>query len=118
LKTSTISLRIGHFNCRTQGRSLIDTWSLREQLVSGAARYSQWLVADPHLTMQRIWELADPFPFWQRRKHIGRPAIKERDLQVTFLVRQLFNATFRQLQALLGCSGSTSVLIRYLITMC
>jgi hypothetical protein len=86
---------------RFSGQSLIDTWSLRDQLVSGAARYSKWLVADLHLTMQRIRELADTFPFWQRRKHTGRPPVKERDLLVAFLLRQLFNATFRQLQALL-----------------
>lgn len=86
---------------RFSGQSLIDTWSLRDQLVSGCARYSKWLVADLHLTMQRIMELADSFPFWQRRKCTGRPAVKERDLLVAFLLRQLFNATFRQLQALL-----------------
>ena len=73
---------------RFSGQSLIDTWSLRDQLVSGCARYSKWLVADS-------------FPFWQRRKCTGRPAVKERDLLVAFLLRQLFNATFRQLQALL-----------------
>ncbi len=87
---------------RFSGQSLIDTWSLRDQLVSGYARYSKWLVADLHLTMQRIMELADSFPFWQRRKQTGRPPVKERDLLVAFLVRQLFNSTFRQLQALLG----------------
>ncbi len=86
---------------RSSDRSLIDTWSLRDQLVSGAARYSKWLVADLHLMMQRIMELADSFPFWQRRKRTGIPTIKERDLLVAFLVRQLFNVTFRQLQALL-----------------
>ncbi len=86
---------------RFSSQSLIDTWSLRDQLVSGAARYSKWLVADLHLTMQRIRELADSFPFWQRRKHTGRPPVKERDLLVAFLLRQLFDATFRQFQALL-----------------
>lgn len=54
-----------------------------------------------HLTMQRIVELADKIPFWQRRKFTGRPTVKERDLLVAFLVRRLFNATFRQLQVLL-----------------
>lgn len=86
---------------RFSGQSLIDTWSLRDQLVSGCARYSKWPVADMHLTMQRIMELADSFPFWQRRKSTGRPPMKERDLLVAFLMRQLFNATFRQLQTLL-----------------
>ena len=86
---------------RFSGQSSIETWSLRDQLVSSAARYSKWLVADLHLTMQRIRELADSFPFWQRRKSTGRPSVRERALLIAFLVRQLFNATFRQLQALL-----------------
>ena len=53
---------------RFSGQSSSDTWSLRDQLVSSITRYSKWLVADLHLTMQRIRELADAFPFWQRRK--------------------------------------------------
>jgi len=86
---------------RFTGQSSIDTWSLRDHLVSSSSRYSRWLVADIHLTMQRIKELADSFPFWQRRKSTGRRPVSERDLMIAFLVRQLFNATFRQLQALL-----------------
>jgi len=86
---------------RFSGQSSIDSWSLRDHLVSSCARYSKWLVADLHLTMQRIKELADAFPFWQLIKRTGRPAVRERDLLIAFLVRQLFNATFRQLQALL-----------------
>jgi len=36
---------------RFTGQSRIDTWSLRDHLVSSSARYSRWLVADIHLTM-------------------------------------------------------------------
>ena len=54
-----------------------------------------------HLVMQRIRELADTFPFWQRQKSTGRAPVRERDLMVAFLIRQLFNSTLRQLQALL-----------------
>ncbi len=86
---------------RFSGQAQIDSWSIRDQLVSSGARYSRWLVADLHLTMQRIKELADKFPFWQRCKRTGRPSIRERDLLIAFLLRQLFNSTFRQLQALL-----------------
>ncbi len=86
---------------RFSGQSLIESWSLRDQLVSGCARYNRWLSRDIHLTMQRIRELADAFPFWQRQKCTGRPPVRKRDLMIAFLVRQLFNATFRQLQGLL-----------------
>jgi len=86
---------------RFTGQSRIDTWSLRDHLVSSSARYSRWLVADIHLTMQHIRELADSFPFWQRHKRTGLRPVPERDLMIAFLVRKLFNSTFRQLQALL-----------------
>lgn len=65
------------------------------------AVYSKWLVQDLHLTMQRIRELADAFPFYQRVKCTGRPPVPERDLFVCFLVRQLFDITFRQLEGLM-----------------
>jgi transposase len=64
--------------------------------------YSNWLVQELHLTMQRIRDLADAFPFYQRRKGTGRPPVSERDLMVCYLVRQIFNATFRQTQGLLN----------------
>jgi len=86
---------------RFSGQSDLDTWSLCDRIVSGIARYSRWLTQDIHLTMQRIRDLADSFPFWQRRKSTGRRPVRERDLLVAFLLRQLFNATFRQLQSLL-----------------
>jgi len=41
------------------GQSGIDTWTLRDVLISGTARYSRWLVDDIHLTMQGIRDLAD-----------------------------------------------------------
>ena len=86
---------------RFSGQSDLDAWSIRDQLVSSCARYSRWLTQDIHLTMQRIRDLADFFPFWQRRKSTGRRPVRERDLLVAFLLKQLFNATFRQLQGLL-----------------
>ncbi len=86
---------------RFSRQSLIESWSLRDQFASCAARYSRWLSRDIHLTMQRIKELTDAFQFWQRQKCTGRPPVRERDLMIAFLVRQLFNATFRQLQGLL-----------------
>ncbi|HSV42587.1 MAG TPA: transposase [Methanomassiliicoccales archaeon] len=64
--------------------------------------YSKWLVQELHLTMQRIRDLADAFPFYQGRKDTGRPPVSERDLMVCCLVRQVFNTTFRQAQGLLN----------------
>jgi len=52
------------------GQNKIDTWALRDVLISGTARYSRWLVDDIHLTMQRILDLADRFPFWQREREL------------------------------------------------
>lgn len=84
------------------GQSTVDTWALKDEImVSGTARYSRWLVDDIHLMMQRIRDLADRFPFWQRRRRTGRPPVRERDLMIGFLLRQLFDATFRQTQALM-----------------
>ena len=78
---------------RFSGQTQIDTWSLRDQPVAGMSGYSKWLVADLHLTMQRIRELADDFPFWQHRRSTGRPPVLERDLLIAFLLRQLFDVT-------------------------
>jgi len=64
------------------GQSTVDTWVLRDVLVSGTVRYSRWLVDDIHLMMQMILDLADRFPFWQRRKRTGRPPVRERDLMI------------------------------------
>jgi len=52
--------------------------------------------------MQRIRNLADAFPFYQRVKDTGRPPMSGRDLMICYLVRQIFNATFRQTKGLLN----------------
>ena len=84
------------------GQTQLDTWDLKDRLGSTPwAVYSKWLVQDLHLTMQRIRELADAFPFYQRVKCTGRPPVPERDLFVCYLVRQLFDITFRQLEGLM-----------------
>jgi transposase len=76
---------------------------LKDQVnVTAFSVYSNWLVQELHLTMQRVRDLADSFPFYQRRKDTGRPPASERDLMVCYLVRQIFNATFRQTQGLLN----------------
>lgn len=84
------------------GQSNVDTWSLKnDPAVSELAMYSRWLINDLHLSMQRIKDLADSFPFWQRKKQTGRPPACERDLLIGFLLRQFFDVTFRQAQGLM-----------------
>lgn len=86
------------------GQSNVDTWSLKvDPAVSALARYSRWLIDDLPLSMQRIRDLADSFPFWQRRKRTGRPPVHERDLLIGYLLRQFFDTTFRQTQGLMEC---------------
>lgn len=86
------------------GQTNVDTWSLNDEpAVSALARYSRWLINDLPLSLQRIRDLADSFPFWQRRKQTGRPPADERDLLIGFLLRQFFDLTFRQTQGLMEC---------------
>lgn len=88
------------------GQTVFDTWKLREVIEeAGWGIYSEWLVNVTPFCMQRIRELADNFPFWQRLKKTGRPPVKERTLLIGFMVRQFFNATFRQLEGLLRIFG-------------
>lgn len=84
------------------GQSTIDTWNLKGRFqAKGWAGYDRWSVDEIILCMQRIRELADNFPFWQRRKKTGRKPVKERDLLIAFLMRQFFDETFRGLVGLM-----------------
>jgi len=70
------------------GQSTIDTWPLKNRFSDmGWAAYDQWMADEFILSMQKIKELADGFPFWQRIRDTGRPPIKERDLLIAFLLR-------------------------------
>ncbi|MHA1290064.1 MAG: hypothetical protein ACTSPB_22010, partial [Candidatus Thorarchaeota archaeon] len=80
------------------GQSTIDTWALKNNFSDmGWSAYEQWMADEFILSMQKIKELADSFPFWQRVKDTGRKPIKERDLLIAFLLRQFFDTTFRLL---------------------
>ena len=84
------------------GQSWLDTWELRNAFeCMGWASYSDWLVDELPFCLQRIRDLADGFSYWQHRKRTGRPAMPERVLLIGFLVRQFFQTTFRQTEALL-----------------
>ncbi len=80
------------------GQSTIDTWALKNNFSDmGWSAYDQWMADEFILSMQKIKELADSFPFCQRVKDTGRKPIKERDLLIAFLLRQFFDTTFRLL---------------------
>lgn len=84
------------------GQSTIDTWNLIGRFqAKGWGGYDRWSREEIALVMQRIKELADSFPFWQRRKETGRKPIPERDLLIAYLLKQFFNATFRRIAGLM-----------------
>ncbi len=84
------------------GQSKLDTWELCNAFEAmGWAEYSDWLVRELPFCLQRIRDLAEGFSFWQHRKKTGRYAIPEQVLLIGFLVRQFFQATFRQTETLL-----------------
>ena len=53
------------------------------------------------LAFEAIRFYADKFPYWQRRWLTGMPPTEERTLLAAFLVRQLFDLTFRETEGLL-----------------
>jgi len=63
--------------------------------------YDELMVNRYRLSLEAIRKCADEFSFWQRRRRTSRPPVRERDLLVAFLVRQLFDATFRGTEGLL-----------------
>jgi transposase len=84
------------------GQTKLDSWKLREILASaGWSKYSNWLVDELPFCIQCIRELADAFPLWQRRKRTGQPPSDERTLLVGYLLRQMFDSTFRQTEGFL-----------------
>jgi len=82
------------------GQSKIDTFSL-DQLVHELVGYDEIMVNRIRLCLEAIRVHADTFPYWQRRKRTGRPPIRERTFLIAFLLRQLFDATFRDTEGLL-----------------
>lgn len=78
------------------GQTRIETWKLRGMFLSkGWSKYNNWLVDELPFCFQKIKDLADNFPFWQRKKKTGRPPTSERELLIAFLLRQYFDTTFR-----------------------
>jgi len=82
------------------GQSKIDTYSL-DLLIPELVGYDEMMVNRIRLCLEAIRAHADGFPYWQHRKRTGRPPIEEKTFLIAFLVRQLFDATFRDTEGLL-----------------
>lgn len=84
------------------GQCKIEVWQVKNRIEQlGWDRHSQWLVDEVPLCLQSIRELADEFPFYQRKAKTGRPPMLERDLLIGFLVRSLFHSKYTATEALL-----------------
>ena len=84
------------------GQSEIDVWNIKEIFNNIDDKiYSDWLVEEIPLCLLQIRKLTDNFPFWQHRAKTGRPPASERNLMIGYLVKQFFQATFRQTEGLL-----------------
>jgi hypothetical protein len=64
--------------------------------------YDEVMVNKVRLALEAVRFYADEFPFWQRHRWTGRPPTEERLLLAAFLVRQLFDLTFRETEGLPG----------------
>jgi hypothetical protein len=84
------------------GQSATDAWSIADAVKKvGWARYEFFLANEPRLVFQRIRDLVQEFPTWQRRAATGRPSYDERDILLALLVRQYKEETFRGTEAFL-----------------
>ena len=84
------------------GQSELEVWNIQELFHDiNRGNYDNWLVEEIPFCLLQIRKLADNFPFWQHCSKIGRPPISERILMIGFLVKQFFQATFRQTEGLL-----------------
>jgi transposase len=100
LVATNIVIPAGIFNfC---GQTKVDTFAIDlDSLLNEQRAYDTAMVNKYRLSLEAIRLHANEFSYWQRRKNTGRPPVCERDLLIAFLVRQLFNATFRETEGLL-----------------
>jgi len=84
------------------GQSRMDTFSLDlDEMSIDFERYDDVAVHGLRMAMEAIRRHADEFPFWQRRKRVGRPGTDERTLLIAFMLQQLLSLTFRETEGLL-----------------
>lgn len=81
------------------GQTELATWTLTEHFdQEGWTRYEAFLTHEPVLCFQRIRDLADAFPTYQRFPETGRRPIRERTHIIAMLVKQFLDATYRELR--------------------
>ncbi len=78
------------------GQSRLDTFSI------DLGRCSEVKAHRLQLALEAIRKNVNGFPFWQRRKRVGRPSSEERTIMIGFLIQQLFRTTFRDTECLLN----------------
>jgi transposase len=84
------------------GQTKVDTYLIDlDSLLVEQRMYDEVMVNKVRLAFEAIRFYADKFPFWQRHRLTGRPPTEERSLLAAFLVRQLFDLTFRETEGLL-----------------
>jgi len=85
------------------GQSRIDTFSIDvDSLLPELCSYDDIMVDRVRLCLEAIRKHAGGFSFWQHRRGTGRPPIAERTFLIAFLIRQLFDATFRDTEGMLS----------------
>lgn len=84
------------------GQSKIDTFAIDvDSLLPQLCSYDDIMVNRVRLCIEAIRNHSDNFSFWQHKQSTGRPPTNEHTLLVAFLLRQLFDATFRDTEGLL-----------------
>ncbi|MBU0685188.1 MAG: transposase [Candidatus Thermoplasmatota archaeon] len=85
------------------GQTRMDTFSLDIEGISvDFDRYDDVAIHGLRLAMEAIRRHADEFPFWQRRRRMGRPGTDERTLLIAFMLQQLLSLTFRETEGVLA----------------
>ncbi|MDX1611808.1 MAG: transposase [Candidatus Thermoplasmatota archaeon] len=99
MATGSVEPRLPASLFQFSGQSELTTWTLSDHFdQEGWTRYDEFLTHEPVLCFQRIRELADAFPTYQRQPKTGRKQIDERTHLIAMLVRQFLDATFRELK--------------------
>ncbi len=100
LGATNVLMPTGIFNFT--GQAKVDTFVIDlASLLNERRAYDEAMVNKYRLSLEAIRTYANEFSFWQRQKSTGRPPVLERDLLIAFLVRQLFDATFRETEGLM-----------------
>ena len=84
------------------GQTKVDTYLIDLNSLLGEPRtYDEVMINKVRLAFEAIRFYADRFRYWQRHRLTGRPPTEERSFLAAFLVRQLFDLTFRETEGLL-----------------